>query len=30
VVNTISSVARAAIAGLMFSRMPVNIWRGSV
>ncbi len=28
--NTIRIVASAAIVGLMFSRMPVNIWRGSV
>jgi len=26
----ISSVATAAIVGEMFSRMPLNIWRGSV
>ncbi len=30
VVKIVSSVATAAIVGLMFSRMPVNIWRGSV
>ncbi len=28
--NTIKIVASAAIVGLMFSRMPVNIWRGNV
>ena len=28
--NRISSVATAAMVGVMFSRMPVNIWRGSV
>jgi hypothetical protein len=28
--KTIRIVASAAIVGVMFSRMPVNIWRGSV